>query len=559
MVHRVLQMVFKEVRGLHQAAYILAIFTFGSQLLALVRDRLLASTFGASQELDLYYTAFKIPDLLFVLFASTLSVYVLIPLVAKKRDQESIESARLLLSHVFSVFLVVYAGLALVLYFATPSLIPYFFPGLVTESETLTVLIRILLLQPLFLGISSLLGVITQLHHRFVLYAVSPLLYNLGIILGIVVLYPMFGLVGLVYGVVAGAVLHMLIQVPFMRGSELRFGVRSTVDIAQLTEVLSVSLPRALTLSLNQITLLFLVGFASMMAVGSVSVFQFAYNLHSVPLAIIGVSYSVAAFPILAELFAKNDMPSFRLHINSALRHIIFWTVPAIALIVVLRAQLVRVVLGAGAFNWDDTRLTAAVLAMLSISLVAQAVNLLFVRALYAAGHTRIPFLVAIGGFFFSVGAAFLGHYWFVAMPQVQVVIEQVFRLVDVPGTEVIMIGAAFTVSMLLQALVLAVVTTRTFELGLRGLTERVVKSVVASLIGGLAAYAALNFVVFGINEDRVLGIMLQGAFGGACGLLAVIWAYYVLRMPEFFEVADTLERRFFKQCPGECVEVEEA
>lgn len=547
MVRRVLQMVFKEVRGLHQAAYVLALFTFGSQLLALVRDRLLASTFGAGETLDLYYAAFKIPDLLFVLFASTLSVYVLIPFVAKKRDQESAESARFLLGQVFTVFLISYAVLAVVIGFFVPQLIPIVFPGLVDNSEALTTLIRILLLQPLFLGVSSLFGVITQLSHRFVLYAISPLIYNFGIILGILVFYPIFGINGLVYGVVAGAVGHMLIQLPFVRRSELRFCFHREVDASQLSDILTISLPRALTLSLNQITLLFLVGLASTMTVGSVAVFQFAYNLHSVPLAIIGVSYSVAAFPLLADLYAKGDLTTFRLHINSALRHIIFWSVPAIALIVVLRAQLVRVILGAGSFNWDDTRLTAAVLALLSLSLVAQAINLLFIRALYAGGHTRAPLMIASGGFIVSVGTAYLAHWLFMTYEPLRIVFEQLFRVTDVPGTEVLMIAFAYTISIIGQGLFLAGTIVRFYEISLSWLKERLLKSGAAALAGGFASYLMLNFVVFGINNESVVGILLQGAVAGTVGLGVIIWTYYILKMPEFFEVSDTLRRRIFR------------
>lgn len=547
MVRRVLQMVFREVRGLHQAAYVLAIFTFGSQILALIRDRLLASQFGADETLDIYYAAFKIPDLLFVLFASTLSVYVLIPFVAAKRDQESSASAGLLLSQVFSVFLVTYSVLALVIAVVTPQLVPFFFPGLVDKTEELTLLIRILLLQPLFLGISSLFGVITQLSHRFVLYAISPLMYNLGIILGIVLFYPMYGSAGLAYGVVVGAVAHMFIQIPFVRSSELKFGFSRTVDAKQLSDILTISLPRALTLSLNQITLLFLVGLASAMTVGSVAVFQFAYNLNSVPLAIVGVSYSVAAFPLLAELFAKGDLSTFRLHINSALRHIIFWSVPAIALIVVLRAQIVRVILGSGAFNWDDTRLTAAVLAILSISLVAQAVNLLFIRALYAGGHTRAPLIISGCGFIVSVVLAYFFYNAFLMFEEIRSTFEYVFRVKGVLGTEVLMIAVAYSVSVIGQSLFLSAAIVRYYHVTLQWVKERLLKSVVASVIGGVTAYVTLNFVVFGINEERFLGIVLQGGVAGLLGVIAIIWAYYVLKMPEFFEVKETLHRRVFK------------
>ncbi len=547
MVRRVLQMVFREVRGLHQAAYVLAVFTFGSQVLALIRDRLLASQFGADETLDIYYAAFKIPDLLFVLFASTLSVYVLIPFVAAKRDQESSASAGVLLSQVFSVFLVTYSVLALIIAVLTPHLVPLFFPGLVEKSDELTLLIRILLLQPLFLGVSSLFGVITQLSHRFVLYAISPLVYNLGIILGIVMLYPIYGIAGLAYGVIIGAIAHMLIQIPFVRKSELKFGFSRKVDAAQLSSILTISLPRALTLSLNQITLLFLVGLASAMTVGSVAVFQFAYNLNSVPLAIVGVSYSVAAFPLLAELFAKGDLSTFRLHINSALRHIIFWSVPAIALIVVLRAQIVRVVLGSGAFNWDDTRLTAAVLAILAISLVAQAINLLFIRALYAGGHTRAPLLISGFGFVASIVMAYVFYNSFLAYDSVRSIFEYVFRVTDVPGTEVLMIAVAYSISVIGQSLFLSSTIIRYYHVTLHWVKERLLKSVTAAVIGGVTSYVTLNFVVFGINEERFLGIVLQGGVAGLFGVIAIIWAYYLLKMPEFFEVKETLHRRVFK------------
>ena len=283
------------------------------------------------------------------------------------------------------------------------------------------------------------------------------------------------------------------------------------------------------------------------MTVGSVAVFQFAYNLNSVPLAIVGVSYSVAAFPLLAELFAKGDLSTFRLHINSALRHIIFWSVPAIALIVVLRAQIVRVILGSGAFNWDDTRLTAAVLAILSISLVAQAVNLLFIRALYAGGHTRAPLIISGCGFIVSVVLAYFFYNAFLMFEEIRSTFEYVFRVKGVLGTEVLMIAVAYSVSVIGQSLFLSAAIVRYYHVTLQWVKERLLKSVVASVIGGVTAYVTLNFVVFGINEERFLGIVLQGGVAGLLGVIAIIWAYYVLKMPEFFEVKETLHRRVFK------------
>ena len=156
MMVKMFRIVYREISGLHQAVYILALFTIGSQLLALIRDRLLAHKFGAGAELDIYYAAFQIPDLLFVLFASTLSVYVLIPFVSARLDNSDAVAAKLLLSRIFSLFLLTYTVIALVLLFLAPYLVPILFPGFAEHNETLTLLVRILLLQPLFLGLSSL-------------------------------------------------------------------------------------------------------------------------------------------------------------------------------------------------------------------------------------------------------------------------------------------------------------------------------------------------------------------------------------------------------------------
>lgn len=393
MVKRVVNFVYREVRGLHQAAYIIALFAIGSQLLAIVRDRLLAHTFGAGIDLDLYYAAFRVPDLLYVLFASVLSIYILLPFVNRYTEQVSDRAGAAVLSQVFSLFLLIYAFVAALLAFTAPWYIPVIFPGFAEHFDTLILLLRILLLQPFLLGLSSLCGVVTQMNHRFILYALSPLLYNLGIIIGIAAFYPRLGLEGLVWGVILGAMGHLLIQVPFVRASEYKFSLVKHVDWSLMREILIVSIPRALTLSVNQIVLLVLIGAATVMTAGSVSVFQFAFNLQSVPLAVIGMSYSVAAFPTLSYLFAKKDQVGFNKQLITALRHIIFWSIPIVALVVVLRAHIVRVLLGSGEFDWSDTRLTAAVLAIFVVSLVAQAILLLLIRAFYAGGGPPCLFL----------------------------------------------------------------------------------------------------------------------------------------------------------------------
>jgi len=548
MVKRVLKLVYSEIRGLHQAAYILALFAFGSQLLALVRDRLLAHIFGAGNELDLYYAAFRIPDILFVIFVSVLSVYVLLPFVSQAKQDKDSQAGSHVLAQMFTLFLIGYSVVALIVFVIAPFLVPIMFPGLMEQGETLVLLMRILLLQPLLLGISSLFGVVTQLSHRFVLYAISPLIYNIGIILGITVLYPYFGIIGLSLGVVGGALGHMLVQLPLVCKSELAFGLAKVFDRGLIKSVVLVALPRALTLSLHQIVLLVLVGVATLMSAGSVSVFQFAHNLQSVPLVIIGMSYSVAAFPVLADLFARKELAAFNNHLITALRHIIFWSFPVVALVIVLRAQIVRVVLGSGAFDWNDTRLTAAVLALFIISLTAQSVLLLLVRSYYAAGRTKTPLLVALLGSALSI-VFMIGSFYLISIyPDLRIMMERLFRIEGVPGTEVLVLVAAFVFGIIVEAIILFILITRDFDISFSSLIKHSAVALLAAIVAALSSYITLIFVVDGVNQETFVGILIQGAIAGGVGLLGALLTYYVFGSKELSEIYRSLHGRIFKR-----------
>lgn len=544
MVQKVFNIVYKEVRGLHQAAYILAVFTFGSQLLALIRDRLLAHQFGAGIELDLYYTAFRIPDFLYVLFASTLSVYVLIPFVTKRMEENAGEGARALLSQIYSLFLIGYSIVALCAMIFAPHIVQSFFPGFTQHTETLVILIRILLLQPLLLGVSSLFGVITQMEHRFVLYAISPLLYNLGIIFGLVFLYPYFGIAGLVMGVVIGALGHVCIQLPFIARSPLapRFVLR--FNFRDIVEVCRTSVTRVITLSLHQIVLICFVGFASTMAVGSVSVFQFAFNLQSVPLAIIGVSYSVAAFPLLAKLFAEKKFTELNQNIITAIRHILFWSLPTIALFVVVRAQFVRVVLGSGEFDWSDTRLTAAILALFILSLASQAIHLLIVRALYAIGNTWIPFFVTLASSSLALFFAFYFHSMLLVHGQFYTFIESTMRLQDVRGIEVLALPLGYSLALFVHSILILFFVRAPMNISLKPLRVPFIQSFVAAIFGGYVAYTILNYFVRGITLDTFASVFLQGFLATLGGFAGYVLIQHLFKNEELRETYRTLGRR---------------
>jgi putative peptidoglycan lipid II flippase len=534
-----------EVRGMHQAAYVLAGFALGSQILALIRDRLLASAFGAGHTLDLYYAAFRIPDFLFATVASLLSLYALLP-VLSRLESEHPSLVIAFLRNTLLIFFVGMGAVAAVAWTWAPQLVGLVAPGIAygEGGAALVLLTRILLLQPILLGISNLLANLTQMRHRFLLYSIGPLLYNLGIILGIVFLYPKMGLAGLGWGVVIGAFLHALVQVPFFFGEKAVRSMSFKETLKILREVLVLSVPRTFSLAAGQLALLCIVAIASFLSVGSIAVFTFASNLQAVPLTIIGVSYSVAAFPTLSRFFAAGERQEFVRHIETALRHMIFWSLPATILIIVLRAHIVRTVLGGGAFDWSATRLTAAALALFLVSLLSQALYLLVARAYYAAGNTKTPLILGIVNIAVSVSAALFFLSIFQRSEFFQAFVEALLRVPDVPGTSVLMLAFGVTVGSLVQCGLGLALLSRDFKLALSGVGRLFFQSFSASVIGGTSAYATLQLFQPVVDTQTLLGIVSQGAVAGCVGVIATGGVLWVLGSRELAEIMAAFGRR---------------
>ena len=360
MVARIFSFFNQSVNSVHRVAYVLGFFSFFAQFLSLARERIFAHYFGASSTLDIYLVAFKIPDILFITIASLVSLSVVLPFIAEKRER-SAEEAREFFNSVLSSFLLIAGVVAIGLWIFTPALVHNLFGSKTsnfTPSELIEVigLTRLLLLQPIILGVSNLFASITQIHKKFLVYAITPILYNLGIIIGVVAFFPLWGVKGLGLGVLLGALMHLLVQLPILlsEGCAPRLRWREWGEnFKNFWQVARLSLPRTLALSASQIVLLVFYKLAAGIGSGAISVFSYGFNLESVPLAIIGVSYSVAAFPALARYHARGDNDRFAEQITRALRHVVFWMTPMAVLFIVLRAQAVRVVLGSGSFNWE--------------------------------------------------------------------------------------------------------------------------------------------------------------------------------------------------------------
>jgi putative peptidoglycan lipid II flippase len=500
--------------------------------------------FGAGEILDIYYAAFKVPDLVFALVASLVSAYVLIPHIASLLEEKKKERAQELISQT-TTFLVLAGGLIciLVALFTEPFL-RLFFPSMLTGvyGEEFVLLTRLLLIQPVLLGLSSIFGSVTQIKRRFFLFALSPVLYNLGIILGTLLWYPRYGVTGIGVGVIVGACAHLALHLPIVS----RAGLMPTLCIPSkkiLWSIMRDSLPRSLALALGSVTTLILLALASRTGEGNVAVYTFAVNLEAVPLSLIGAAYATAAFPVMATQIGRADREAFRETLTSAARHIIFWCSVITVLTIVLRAHIVRIVLGSGSFNWDDTRLTAALLAVLVVGLLAQSIILLSSRAFYASKKSWNPLIVRLG----DVGVSVLTAYGMLALahsvPMVRYFMESLFRINDVPHSSVLFIALGATVGQVIMGAV-ALYTLSSVAPGVaRSLMRPLFEGLGAAILGGAATYGTLAFVGTIAPLTSLPVVFAEGAIAGMVGLVVAGSVLSLLENKEFKDLVSSLKK----------------
>jgi len=552
MFKRILFFLTKKITGLHQAAYVIAFFTLLSQVLGLVRDRLLAHTFGASGTVDIYYAAFKIPDIVLVIAGSIVSISVLVPFLTKKIAQSKKEAEEFI-DVIFTVFFIGVIAICSALFFLMPTLAPAVFPGINDPvlQDQLIFLARLFLLSPILLGISNIFASIIQVYRRFLIYAISPLLYNFGIIIGIVGLYPSFGITGLGLGVILGVLLHVGIQLPFIiqKGFALRW--RLPTDTAEIWKVVKHSLPRTFTLSINKLAILFLISLASLLAPGSIAIFNYSWNLQSVPMALVGASYSLAAFPALSQMFSEGDTIGFRRQVQTAIRHVVFWSLPILSLFIVLRAQIVRTILGTGEFGWVATRLTAASLALFAISIAAQSLVLVLVRAYYAADDTMTPLVASVIGGTTIIGAAYGLMAAFQNVPIVRSFLETLLRVQNVEGTAVIVLPLAYSVGMLVMVGLLWHYFQKSFDPFPPEMRRSLWQAAAGAIVAGFVAYGGLLLFATWLNLATAGGIFLQGLLAGIVGIAAGVLTLWLLGNAELSEMWEAFHERYWHVAIG--------
>jgi len=529
------------------AGLVLALAGLFSSLFGLLRNRLIAGRF-LPIERDIYFTALRIPDFIAaVLIMGAISVAV-VPLF-RQYGQKSEKEGWLFLSAVLNQVPLFLALLSSILIVFAPQVIMIIAPGFqASVQQEIAWLMRIMLISPILLGLSTIISGILQCFDRFLISSLAPIFHNIGIILGILFLVPWLGLAGLAWGMVLGALLHLFIQLPsffFLRwGHPPAFSWKHK-GLKRLT---ALALPRSLAVALNQANLLVITAVASFLAIGSVSVYSLAGDFSQSLTRLIGVSFTTAIFPAMSLSFARKDKKQFVQSFIKSFKQIVFLIIPASFIFMILRAQLVRLVLGTGKFSWEDTRLTAACLGLFCLGVFAQALVTLVSRTFSAMQDNKTPAWVVFASVILNVLFIFSFLYLLGQAGWFQENISSLLRLQNIPDIRVIALPLAFSLSNIFQlAILLLILCRRWKESFLKNISFSFLRTLAASLIMAFFVYTTLYYVADWVDMERTVGVLLQLVAALSMGLISYVVASFKLNRKELTEMVGALSHKFRK------------
>ena len=517
------------------AALLLAGSTLASRILGLLRDRLLASNFGAGEELDIYFAAFRIPDFIFGILIMGGFTAVFLPIFSEYFEKSKDEAFDMV-SNLLNVLLVLLAGFAFVLFLFMPFFVQFVTPGFSGEMrEAVIPLARLMLLSPILLGISAVFSGMLQYFGKFFVYSLAPVLYNLGIIIGIIFLVPTLGLIGLAWGVVLGAVLHVFIQLYPVFVSGFSFKRMFSFSHPSLLRMARLTAPRMVGAAAFHINLVVITALASTLAVGSIAVLSFANNLYFLPIGVIGISLATAAFPLLSRAASRKDDGEFKESLLRTVRTIFFFIIPISGFMFLLREHIIRLVLGGGEFGWQDTRLTAAVFGAFALGVFYQALVPLFARAFYALKDTKTPTLIGIGAVISNVIIA-LVLLWVFSFPNfIGTWIISFFDIADIKDIRVLALPLAISVWVTIQGFLLALFLKRKIGLNIRKISGPLNRIGISGLLMGGASFLALKGVFLFLPLDTFLNVLLQVIFVVVVGIATYLLAAKIFKVEELY------------------------
>ena len=366
-----------------------------SYFFGLVRDRIFAHTFGLSRTLDIYNAAFVLPDLLQSLFIGTALSAAFVPIFTKLYDEK--KTLGYDYAHqVMTLGVTFIAGVGVLAALLMPYIAPYLVPGFEgADLEKYIMLARVMMFSPILFAISMTYGRILISVKEFFWWGLSPALYNIGIILGAIVLYPRFGMLGLVLGTLFGALMHMLNRLRPLKKKKYCFKTKIDFRLTpEIRETIKLALPKMIQYGMWHFMLLSFTSITSTMAEGSVAVYNYARNFQSLPVSLLGIAIALAAYPMLSHDAGKGNYEKFTRNFKKQRTKSLFYTTLAGIGLALLSKPIIGLLLGGGQFGQSDINLLSSVLMVYCISVPLESMLHIYHRAFYSLRNTVIPSLM---------------------------------------------------------------------------------------------------------------------------------------------------------------------
>ncbi len=513
-------------RVLVTASLILTAAALASRILGWIRLLVIGSQFGTSSELDAYFAAFRIPDAIFQLVVAGALSAALIPVFSSYRARADEAEAWKLASSVINLVLIALVVLSGLMAIFAPVFVPIVAPGFDEPTTELTIrLTQIMLISPVLIGMGAVVSGILNSYQQFTIPSLAPLAYNLVIIGAAIFLAPIMGIEGVAIGVVIGSAAHLAIQLPSLARVGHRYQLSINVDHPGVRKVVRLMGPRFLGLAAGQLNFLVSTILASGLAAGSLTVYNYAFQLSQLPVGIIGVSVAIALFPTMSQDAALGRVGEIRRQVAGAVRVLIFVAAPLMAVMIVLREPVTAVFYQYGVFSQEDAERTASALGWFAVGLIGHIVVHVLARAFYAMQDTRTPVTWAIVA--------------------VAVNVPLMILLVGPMGVEGL--ALALSISAVIEVIgLLWSLRTRLEGIEGRSILGSLFRALLAALVAAVVmagGLALLDVVLPDLMDDpfsRLLGLLVLTA----AGAVAFVLVAAALRSPELWQLRDAVRRR---------------
>jgi len=511
-----LKILLKRQTNILSAAFVIMGTIIVSQLLGLVRQRLLVSIFGASNTLGVYLASSKLPDFLFQLIIAGALSSAFIPVFSDYLGKNKKEEAYRMGSSLLVMGLIIFSFISIILFIFAPYFSKLMAPGFSSDQILLmSNLMRIIILGELFFIVATFFSAVLQSYSHFLVPGLAAAMYNVGIIICIYFLSPSLGIFSAAYGVILGAFLFIIIQLPIVKKVGFVFRPTFSIKKSGVLEVLKLMWPRTISIGAFQIGAILTVTLVSFLPNPGRNyvIFDYAQTLYFAPVVLFGQAIAQAAFPVLAR--EKNKLEDFKITFIASFNQMMYLVLPISALLLVLRVPVVRLLFGAGNFDWQATVLTGKTLAFFSISIFAQALVYLISRGFYALHDTKTPLIVGIIGtlLMLGTGSLFIFYYHF--------------------GVESIAIG--YSLSSIFQVIILfLLLDSKTGGFQKRSLIVSLSKIFFATVFTGFALYIPIKLLdqlVF--DTTRTVGLLLLTGISTFAGLFLYLFLTWLFDVKE--------------------------